>query len=119
FISIEHRDGTLGHYGITAPIKLLVSPGDEVFPGQPLAIFTKESPRYMVWFSVTYLDGKKLISDNNPENAHYFDYLPTYFYANENEPSTILQISKYYTVQHPKDIIGAEMTKREKKKFGL
>jgi hypothetical protein len=119
FINIEHRDGTLGHYGITAPIKLLVNPGDEVFPGQPLAVFTKESPGYLVWFSVTYLDEKKLISDNNPENAHYFNYVITHFYANENETSTILQINKNYTVQHPKDIISAEMTRKEKKKFGF
>jgi hypothetical protein len=117
-ILIEHRDGTLGNYGITAPIHILVHSGEEVFPGQPLAVFNKESERYMVIFSISYLDEKKLLLENVPDNAFYFMYIPTYFYGSENERSTILQVRKDYTVQHPKDIISAEMTKKEKKKFG-
>jgi hypothetical protein len=45
--------------------------------------------------------------------------MPTYFYGNENERSTILQANKQYTVLHPAGIIAAEMTKKEKKKFGF
>ncbi|HMK25806.1 MAG TPA: hypothetical protein VK483_07220 [Chitinophagaceae bacterium] len=117
-IAIEHRDGTLGIYGITAPIQLLVSPGDVVFPGQPLAIFNKESEKYTLLFSTCYLDEKKLLADNSPDNKLYFIYIPTHFYGNENEPSTVLQVNNGYTVQHPVNIIAAEMSKKEKKKFG-
>jgi hypothetical protein len=118
-ISVEHRDGTLGIYAMTAPIQLLVSPGDEVFPGQPLAIFNKESEKYILLFSICYLDEKKLLSDNSFDNTVYFIYMPTYFYENENEPSTVLQVNKEYMVQHPGNIIAAEMTRKEKKKFGF
>jgi hypothetical protein len=118
-INIEHRDGTLGNYGITAPIKLLVSPGDEVFPGQPLAVFNKENERYTVIFSTCYLDEKKILAENNMDNTLYFNYMPAYFYGSENDRSTILQRNKEYTVQHPGNIIAAEMTKKEKKKFGF
>jgi murein DD-endopeptidase MepM/ murein hydrolase activator NlpD len=118
-ISIEHKDGTIGIYGITAPVKLLVSAGDEVFPGQPLAVFNKESERYKIYFSTCYLDEKKLLSDNSSDNTLYFIYMPTHFYGNENDRSSLLQVNKQYTVQHPGEIIGAEMSKKEKKKFGL
>jgi hypothetical protein len=118
-ISIEHKDGTLGIYAITAPIKLLVSPGDQVFPGQPLAIFNKESEKYTLLFSTCYLDEKKLLAENSPDNTIYFIYMPTHFYGNENESSTVLQTNKEYTVQHPVNIIAAEMSKKEKKKFGF
>lgn len=118
-IYIEHRDGTLGIYAMTAPIQLLVSPGDEVFPGKPLAVFNKESEKYTVLFSTCYLDEKKLLSDNSFDNTIYFIYMPTHFYGNENEPSTVLQVKKEYTVQHPGNIIAAEMSKKEKKKFGF
>ena len=117
-IFIEHRDGTIATYAITAPIKLLVQPGEEVFPGQPLAVFNMESPRYMVIFSITYLNEKKLLTENNPNNVTYYAYLPTYFYAGENDKRTILERNKQYIIQHPQEIIAAEMTKKEKKKFG-
>jgi len=118
-IYIEHRDGTIGIYGVLAPIKLLVKPGDEIFPGQPLAVFTVESPKMMVLFSTLYLEEKKLLSENAPDNNAYFTYMPTHFWASENEPSSILETQKKYNVQHPKEIVAAEMTKKEKKKMGF
>lgn len=117
-IEIEHRDGTIGNYAITAPIHSLVSPGDEVFPGQPLAVFNKESERYMVIFSTRYLNEKSLLAETSPDYNLYYIYMPIYFYASENERSTILERTKKYFAQHPPDIISKEMTKKEKKKFG-
>ncbi len=118
-IYMEHRDGTIGIYGVLAPIKLLVKPGDEVFPGQPLAVFTVESPKMMVLFSTLYLEEKRLLSENAPDNNAYFIYMPTHFWAGENDPASILETQKKYNVQHPKEIVSAEMTKREKKKMGF
>ena len=118
-IQIEQRDGTIAAYGLTAPIKLLVKAGDEVFPGQPLAIFNVESPRYFAFFSVSYLDEKKLLTENLPDNTVYYDYIPTYFYTTEKGQSTVLERTKKYTVQYSREIISKEMTKKEKKKFGF
>ena len=121
-VAIEHRDGTPGIYEVLAPIKLLMSVGDEVFPGQPLAVFNNDSGRNLVLFSTCYLDEKKiLLSDNIFDNSSpvHFIYMPTHFYADENDRLTKLRIAKQYTVQHPKDIIATEMNKKEKKKFGF
>ncbi len=117
-VEVQHRDGTLGNYGISAPIKLLVSPGDEIIPGQPLAVFNKESDKYRVYFSTCYLDEAKLLAGTVFDNSLYYIYMPTRFYGNEGDRLSILQVAKDYTVQHPKEIIASEMTKREKKKYG-
>jgi len=118
-VEIQHRDGTLGIYGISAPIKLLVSPGDDVIPGQPLAVFNTESEKYRLYFSLCYLDEEKLINDIGFNNNLYYVYMPACFYGSENERSGNLQVGKEYTVQHPAVIVSSEMTKREKKKFGF
>jgi len=119
-VSIEHKDGTLATYAILSPIKLLVQPGDEVFPGQPLAVFGTNGEKYMVLFSTYYLDEKKLLTDNSYDDTRpvHFIYMPTHFYADENDRVTKLRVMQQYTVQHPKEIIAAEMNKKEKKKFG-
>jgi hypothetical protein len=121
-ISIEHKDGTLGHYSMLAPIKLLVAPGDEVIPGQPLAVFDKESPKYVMMFAVEYLDGKKLLADNgvgDPATPSFFAYLPAYFYVDASNKARLLEINKQYTVMYSKEVIAAELTKKEKRKLGL
>ncbi len=48
-----------------------------------------------------------------------FIYMPTHFYADENERSSKLQILTNYTVQHPKEIIAVEMNKKEKKEIRI
>ena len=117
-ILVLHRDGTTGIYAVTAPIKLLVKPGDVVFPGQPLAVLNKASEKYKLYFSVCYLDEGKLVSAKSYDNRAYYSYMSTVFYGSDKDRSSQLQINKEYTVQHPKNIIAAEMTKDEKKKFG-
>ncbi|HMH23306.1 MAG TPA: hypothetical protein VK563_16085 [Puia sp.] len=120
-IAIEHRDGTLGHYSILAPVQLLIAPGDWVIPGQPLAIFNKESDKYQVFMSVTWLDQRRLTDEKVDASAKplpFFLEVPVLFYTGENDKEP-LQIHKTYTVGHPKEVIGAELTKKEKKKLGL
>ncbi len=121
-IAIQHKDGSLGTYSVLAPIQLLVKPGNYVIPGQPLAVFIKESEKYQVLFSTYYLDEKKLLADNNSGNTSspsYFVYMPMRFYAGEKDKSVSLQLNDDYAVQHPKAVIAAEISKREKKKLGF
>jgi len=121
-ISIEQRDGTLCHYAILAPIQLLVTPGDRVVPGQPLAIFNKESDKYHVFMSVTYLDEKRLSEDRTEPGAArpptFYIEVPMQFFRGENNKES-LQVHSTYVVAHPKEVIGAEMSKKERKKLGL
>jgi len=118
-VEIQHRDGTLGNYGISSPIKLLVSSGDEVIPGQPLAVFNTESEKYRLYFSISYLDEEKLIADIGFNNNLYYVYMPAYFYGSENERPGNLQLGKEYIALRSAAIVSSEMTKREKKKFGF
>ncbi len=92
-VAIEHKDGTLARYAVVAPVKLLVSPGEKVIPGQPLAVFNRESPKYHILFSVAYLD--------------------------ENKISYSLNLNKDYQVVYSNEVIAAEMSRKEKKKMGL
>jgi len=120
-IIVEHRDGTIGVYSFLAPIKSLIKAGDEIIPGQPLAIFNKEAEKYAILFSVCYLDEKKLLSEKSIDNSFsvYYNYITTFFHVGENEAHSILQTGKEFTAEHPATIITDEMTKKEKKKYGF
>ncbi|MES2328535.1 MAG: peptidoglycan DD-metalloendopeptidase family protein [Bacteroidota bacterium] len=119
-IFIQHKDGTLAHYTMLAPIEIFVSAGDEVIPGQPLAVFSKESDKYHLLFSVAYLDERKAavnyINDNTPRPTFYH-YVPVTFVTNETTTDH-LEPGKKYTAEQPKEVIGAEMSKKDKKKLG-
>ena len=121
-IHIQHNDGSLGVYDILAPIQLLVHPGDVVYPGKPLGIFTIQSEKYAILFSTWYLDEKKIMNAGNTEDkpvSSNLVYIPTHFYTGANSQLTPLQVNNSYIVQHPKEIITAEMNKKDKKKWGF
>lgn len=88
-----------------------------------MAVFDEESAKYQVLFSVYYLDQKRVLSDNDAyissASPSCFVYLPAHFYSDENEPSISLSVNKEYLVQHPRELIALEMTKRDKKKMGF
>lgn len=120
-IAIQHKDYTMSDYDITAPIHLLVSLGDFVYPSQPLAVFNKESERYALMLSTYYVDEKKVMADRSNSASllsSYLSFLPTHFYIGENNSSGLVQVNKEYFVQHPLSIITAEMSKKEKRKLG-
>jgi len=121
-ISIQHKDGSISDYSILAPIQLIVSAGDNVLPGQPLAVFNKESEKYTVLLATFYLDEKKVLRENNENNGNrpsYITYIPTYFYFGENDKPSHLELNKLYTAQTSNSIVTAEMSNRDKKKFKL
>ncbi len=123
-VNIQQKDGTLAQYAIRAPIKLLVSAGDNVIPGQPIAVFTSESERYEVMFSVSYLDEKALtstpaIGSSNTAPA-YYHYLPTLFCTGEDgQNSNLSIINQTFKIGYPKELVGTELSKKDKKKLGL
>jgi hypothetical protein len=115
-IYIQHKDGTLAYYTILAPINCLVQNGDFVTPGQPIAVFNVASQRYTMLFSVYYLDEEKIRTDNIRE---MMAALPVYYYLNENAPSTNLAENQKYESVKSIEIIGEELSNREKKKIGI
>lgn len=123
-IFMVQKDGTLAYYSILAPIRLLVEEGDDVVPGQPIAVFNKESEKYIVLFSVNYLDEKKLVAEKDPDafntnKVSHYTYLPLLFYRDTEQKSAHLQTGMLYNSIHPKEIIRTELSKKEKKKLGL
>ena len=122
-IFVQQRDGTLAHYEIRAPIKLLVENGDNVIPGQPIAVFNKESERYEMMLSVQYLDGAKLLSIKNSPvtiQPNPYRFLQTIFCIGEDMQKSALQVpNQTFKVAYPKELIGKELSKKEKKKSGL
>lgn len=121
-IFIVQKDGTLAYYYFTAPIKLLVEEGEKVIPGEPIALFNKESDKYRLLLSVNYLDEKKIFSVNKSdpsEKKTYYKYLPLLFLTDETSKSISLQPDHAYVVTKTTDIIGKELNKKEKKKRGL
>ena len=115
-IYIQHKDGTLGFYTILSPINCLVQNGDNVIPGQPIAVFNKPSEKYIMLFSIYYLDEEKIRNDNIKE---ILTPLPAYYYLNENAPSTNLSQNQKYESTRSLEIIGEELNNREKKKLGI
>lgn len=119
-IRIEQKDMTIALYDILAPIKPLVSVGDDVVPGQPIAVFNRESDKYDLLFSVEYLDEKKLVeSSNSGDNTmHLYPTLPVKWFLDTDKTDYLRQPQFVQVKQSPK-IIGAELSKKEKKKLGL
>ena len=115
-IYIQHKDGTVAHYTILAPMQNLVQNGESVIPGQPLAVFNKKADKYNLLFSVFYLDESKIRQDNSKE---VYVALPTYYYLNPNAPSTTLTEGQKYEATKSLEIIAEELSKKEKKKLGL
>lgn len=123
-IRVQQKDGTLASYAVLAPIQLLVSPGENVLPGQPLAVFNKESEKYTVLFSVYYLDEKRLLADRTGDailtsTASPYLHLPAVFFQPETGKADVLLLNKRYTAIHPKELVALELSKKEKKKLGL
>lgn len=117
-ISIEHRDGTLSYYSLLAPIKSLVAVGEQVYPGQPIAVFNQTADKYSLLFSVFYLMEKNAqFSDITPAGTKYYNTVATVFHTAE----TGGQVLSYglYTADFPAELVAKELTKREKKKLGL
>ena len=120
-INIEQKDGTLAHYFFTAPVNILVSIGDEVTAGQPIAVFNTPSNKLHLLFSVNYLDYNRLkeflLFDNSIEKKKNIRQdLPVNFYLDKNRVNFINGSGKF-KVLHPVNIITQEMTKKELKKF--
>ncbi|HVZ24808.1 MAG TPA: hypothetical protein VG842_02075 [Sediminibacterium sp.] len=120
-IRIESKDGSLCHYDILAPIQLLVTIGDKVIPGQPLAVLKGPGQKYEAYFSVAYLDDAKLKNlpgyPDSKKTVTVYDYIHPQFFIRETQHGEIPIAGNYYTVEQPLSVITHEMTKKEKKKL--
>jgi hypothetical protein len=118
-LHVQHKDGSISHYSILAPIKLLVSDGEHVVPGQPLAVFNKEAEKYTMLYSVYYIEEKKLMKEiEDPTKPDFWGYLQPAFLVGGTTTREIAP-GKTYTVEFNNEVIARELSKKEKKNLGL
>jgi hypothetical protein len=122
-IEVEQKDETIARYTLLADGLIAVHAGDDIWPGKPLASFTKNSDANMA-FSVYYLDKNKLDStgaplhDDGTQFKTYSSLTPSFITKESTTPQPV-EADKTYTVIKTDDVVGAELTKKEKKAIGI
>ncbi|WP_297337480.1 hypothetical protein [Algoriphagus sp.] len=108
FIEIYHQDGTLTQLKVLKANSQLVKIGQEVFPGDPLAVSAGEN----------YQNGRHIrvictrVSKNS-QGKIYAEIFPSTFVIEENFSTLSKPVEA--TVTHPEEVITMEMSKRELK----
>ena len=105
-IKVEHKDGSFAQYTFVTPVKNLLKEGDRVIAGQAIAVFDGNEENRGMGISVGHLTFTK------DKDFKYRFFLPK-FYTEEGQME--LKFGDTYTVSTPKEIIGKELTKGEKK----
>jgi hypothetical protein len=114
YINVEQADGTLAHYSIASPVRLLVNEGDRIIPSQPIAIFSAEDYNYPLVFRITHLN-----LDNPPdEEGSYHSSVHTNFYTQQNPAATLGDSTSLIAI-HPAEIVTKELSKKEIKNLRL
>lgn len=115
-IEIRHKDGTLGVYQNFENGSNMVSKGEDVLAGQPLALAHKGSEfgTASLMFGVTYLE-IKVVNDNDPKDWSKIKYVLPKFKSQSGEK--YIDFSEEQTSYLDEDLITQEMSKREKKKY--
>ncbi|MCD8081573.1 MAG: M23 family metallopeptidase [Bacteroides sp.] len=117
YVQIYHADGSFALYKYFADAGVLVQPGDNVRPGDPLGIISDGDPStggaklgFMIytWEEVPSDDPDKMRKRGRP-------WLPRFWLGEAGEGYP--QKSVKYTVEHPEEYVTREMNKKEKKKF--
>jgi hypothetical protein len=113
-IYLEHGDGTMSKYNILSSIKVLVTLGEKVLPGQPLAVFDKPEKDYTMLLNIFYLNLKSKATNG----SNYFDIRPRFVLSKDNTNLAVAN-TLYPLVLHPIEIITKELSNKEIKKLGL
>ncbi len=114
YITVEQPDGTLAHYSMLSPVKLLVEEGDKIIPGQPIAVISAEDFNYPLILTVSHLN-----LNNLPDEQGSFHSTVHTIFCTEQNPSVALADKQLYKAVHPVEIITKELSKKEIKKLGL
>jgi len=109
-IKVEHKDGSFAQYTFVTPVKSLLKEGDRVIAGQAVAVFDGNEENRAMGISIGYLTFTK-----NKDFKYRF-FLPKFL---SQEGQMVLKFGETYTVSIPKEIIGKELTKGEKKRLNL
>lgn len=120
YVIIEHRDGTLARYGVLEKNSVVPEVGDEVFPGDFLAMagtYDKLENKQLRFY-VYYLNKIDKAVINNPRTVAdgnvFYSYVNPLFLTAEGPRK--LKKGDFATAEINEELITQEMSKREKKK---
>ncbi|OJV34738.1 MAG: hypothetical protein BGO29_09910, partial [Bacteroidales bacterium 36-12] len=109
-ITLYHDDGSFSGYIFIG--KPLVSAGQKINMGSPIAVIEKYLDRYTVNFTAYFLDRNKMVNNSPRKHTHFHPFFQT-----ANEGKTKLKTGGTYTCELTDEMKMEEMSKREKKKF--
>lgn len=109
-ITLYHNDGSFSGYVFIG--KPLVSAGQKINMGSPIAVIERYLDRYTVNFTAYYLDRNRTVSNSPYKHTYFIPYFQT-----ANEGKTKLKTGGTYTCELTDEMKMEEMSKREKKKF--
>ncbi len=120
YVIIEHKDGTLAQYGVLEKNSVVPEVGDEVFPGDFLAMagtydkLENKQLRFWVYYlnkiDRSVLKNPRTMADGNV----FYSYLNPVFLTEEGPRK--LKKGDFATAVIHEDLITQEMSKRDKKK---
>ncbi|WP_305982248.1 peptidoglycan DD-metalloendopeptidase family protein [Roseivirga thermotolerans] len=116
YIRVRHEDGTVARYTNFKNNSALIEVGEELLPGDPMAIATQTSNtgEALLMFRVTYLIVDPKMSSDYKEWSS-IGYVTPKFITENHEGE--LKPNKLYKARLTDDIITQEMSKRERKKY--
>ncbi len=109
-IQIEHPDGTMARYSCLDHSGMMVAPGDEVFPGTPLAFMgSYDDKKYGVRVEIGWY-GIKINDDGSERPAPVKHFAPVFATA---EGNMVLETRNTYTAVVSEELVTKEMSKKE------
>lgn len=117
-ILVEHKDGTIGIYQGFIKNGSLVKEGDIVYPHTPLCLLKNGDIQSNLSFMVYYLKNPLLFQtakEQLEKKLNRYQYITPTFLTTEGEIK--LEDGSNYQVTSSTDIIKAEMTRKEKKRY--
>ena len=117
-ITIEHEDGTLSSYRVVEKGSFMVSVGDVVYPGTPLAKAGTYSKidKHQIRIHIYYPEIDEVLAKNPPENKSVFKsrYYNPFFLTSEGVQQ--FEHGKEYRAVSSNELVQKEMSKKELKR---
>lgn len=110
-LTLSHRDGSFGEYVFRG--EPLVYAGEEVAMGEPIAVVREGQERFLLRFSVYFLDKNKL---KELRVAHKHTHLRPFFQT-YNSGKTRLEQDKTYIGEFTDEMFLQDLTRKEKKRY--
>lgn len=119
YVEIVHKDCTFALYRQIRKGSIMVSAGDDVYPGDPIGIVADAEEEGQEYFNIIYSYSrlKKLIEQGiDPSTVTTNDfYMPAY--RTSSGDKRVVGHGEKVTAIHPEEVITQEMSRRERRRY--